>query len=183
MVHPDGRFRRRLRRGRMARQNAFIRDGDRVFRTYFVNNRGDEQMGSTWNCLDITALGRQEEWEDLPQGYPELHRTSGGTGTTTTSVAPLPRRNGSRCRMPEKRRSGTAATHDGRSESANEVRVGGRACDANGHEGGTTASLGATDWLSLAAAPTFAIIALLTSHGGGPGDILCSTRMTRRRLV
>ena len=51
--------------------NAFIRDGDRVFRTYFINNRGDEQMGSTWNYLDITALGRQEEWEDSPQGYPQ----------------------------------------------------------------------------------------------------------------
>jgi predicted dithiol-disulfide oxidoreductase (DUF899 family) len=42
-----------------------------VFRTYFINNRGDEQMGSTWNYLDITALGRQEEWEDSPDGYPE----------------------------------------------------------------------------------------------------------------
>ena len=51
--------------------NAFIRDGNRVFRTYFVNSRGDEQMGSTWNYLDITALGRQEEWEDSPQGYPQ----------------------------------------------------------------------------------------------------------------
>src|SRR5919109_1852166 len=51
--------------------NAFIRDGENVFRTYFVNNRGDEQMGSTWNYLDITALGRQEEWEDSPEGYPQ----------------------------------------------------------------------------------------------------------------
>ena len=50
--------------------NAFIRDGDRVFRTYFINNRGDEQMGSTWNYLDITPLGRQEVWEDSPEGYP-----------------------------------------------------------------------------------------------------------------
>jgi predicted dithiol-disulfide oxidoreductase (DUF899 family) len=49
--------------------NAFIRDGDRVFRTYFINSRGDEQMGNTWNYLDITALGRQEEWEDSPKGY------------------------------------------------------------------------------------------------------------------
>jgi predicted dithiol-disulfide oxidoreductase (DUF899 family) len=49
--------------------NAFIRDGDRVFRTYFINSRGDEQMGNTWNYLDITALGRQEEWEDSPAGY------------------------------------------------------------------------------------------------------------------
>jgi predicted dithiol-disulfide oxidoreductase (DUF899 family) len=51
--------------------NAFIRDGDRVFRTYFINSRGDEQMGNTWNYLDITALGRQEEWEDSPGGYPQ----------------------------------------------------------------------------------------------------------------
>jgi predicted dithiol-disulfide oxidoreductase (DUF899 family) len=51
--------------------NAFIRDGDRVFRTYFINNRGDESMGSTWSYLDLTALGRQEEWEDSPEGYPQ----------------------------------------------------------------------------------------------------------------
>jgi predicted dithiol-disulfide oxidoreductase (DUF899 family) len=51
--------------------NAFIRDGDRVFRTYFVNERGDEAMGSTWSYLDITALGRQEAWEDSPEGYPQ----------------------------------------------------------------------------------------------------------------
>lgn len=51
--------------------NAFIRDGAKVFRTYFLNNRGDEQMGNTWNYLDITALGRQEEWEDSPEGYPQ----------------------------------------------------------------------------------------------------------------
>jgi predicted dithiol-disulfide oxidoreductase (DUF899 family) len=50
--------------------NAFFRDGDRIFRTYFVNNRGDEAMGSTWSYLDVTALGRQEEWEDSPEGYP-----------------------------------------------------------------------------------------------------------------
>jgi predicted dithiol-disulfide oxidoreductase (DUF899 family) len=51
--------------------NAFIRDGDRVFRTYFVNGRGDELMGNTWTYLDITALGRQEQWEDSPEGYPQ----------------------------------------------------------------------------------------------------------------
>ena len=51
--------------------NAFFRDGDRVFRTYSVNNRGDEAMGGTWSYLDITALGRQEQWEDSPEGYPQ----------------------------------------------------------------------------------------------------------------
>ena len=51
--------------------NAFIREGDRVFRTYFLNNRGDEALGSTWSFLDMTALGRQEDWEDSPEGYPQ----------------------------------------------------------------------------------------------------------------
>jgi predicted dithiol-disulfide oxidoreductase (DUF899 family) len=51
--------------------NAFIRDGERVFRTYFINSRGDEAMGTTWSYLDMTALGRQETWEDSPEGYPQ----------------------------------------------------------------------------------------------------------------
>jgi predicted dithiol-disulfide oxidoreductase (DUF899 family) len=51
--------------------NVFIRDGERIYRTYFINNRGDEQMGGTWNYLDITPLGRQEVWEDSPAGYPQ----------------------------------------------------------------------------------------------------------------
>jgi DNA-binding transcriptional ArsR family regulator len=27
--------------------------------------------GSTWSYLDMTALGRQEAWEDSPDGYPQ----------------------------------------------------------------------------------------------------------------
>jgi len=51
--------------------NAFLREGDEVYRTYFVDKRGDEVMGGTWAYLDITALGRQEEWEDAPAGTPQ----------------------------------------------------------------------------------------------------------------
>jgi predicted dithiol-disulfide oxidoreductase (DUF899 family) len=52
--------------------NVFIRDDHgKIFRTYFINNRGDEAMGTTWSYLDITPLGRQETWEDSPQGYPQ----------------------------------------------------------------------------------------------------------------
>jgi predicted dithiol-disulfide oxidoreductase (DUF899 family) len=51
--------------------NAFLKEGDDIFRTYFIDNRGDEGMGTTWAYLDITALGRQEEWEDSPAGYPQ----------------------------------------------------------------------------------------------------------------
>jgi predicted dithiol-disulfide oxidoreductase (DUF899 family) len=51
--------------------NAFIRDGDRVYRTYFINERANEALGSTGSFLDMTALGRQEDWEDSPEGYPQ----------------------------------------------------------------------------------------------------------------
>jgi predicted dithiol-disulfide oxidoreductase (DUF899 family) len=52
--------------------NAFIRDDEnRIYRTYFVNERGDENFVSTWSLLDITAYGRQETWEDSPEGYPQ----------------------------------------------------------------------------------------------------------------
>ena len=51
--------------------NAFIREGDEVYRTYFIDARGDEHLGSTWSYLDMTALGRQEEWEDTPEDRPQ----------------------------------------------------------------------------------------------------------------
>ena len=51
--------------------NVFLRDGDGVFRTYFTNGRGVEALGSNWTFLDLTPLGRQEEWEDSPEGYPQ----------------------------------------------------------------------------------------------------------------
>ena len=51
--------------------NVFIRDGDRIYRTYFTDNRGDEAFGTIWSYLDLTPLGRQELWEDSPEGYPQ----------------------------------------------------------------------------------------------------------------
>jgi predicted dithiol-disulfide oxidoreductase (DUF899 family) len=52
--------------------NAFHRDDDdQIFRTYFIDKRGDEGLGTAWAYLDITALGRQEKWEDSPEGYPQ----------------------------------------------------------------------------------------------------------------
>lgn len=51
--------------------NAFIRDGERIYRTYFINERGDEAIGSVWSFFDMTALGRQEAWEDSPAGSPQ----------------------------------------------------------------------------------------------------------------
>lgn len=51
--------------------SVFIRDGDQVYRTYFTSGRGVEALGSNWTFLDLTPLGRQEEWEDSPEGYPQ----------------------------------------------------------------------------------------------------------------
>ena len=51
--------------------NVFLRVGDRIYRTYFVDGRGDEALGSTFSYLDITPFGRQETHEDSPEGYPQ----------------------------------------------------------------------------------------------------------------
>jgi predicted dithiol-disulfide oxidoreductase (DUF899 family) len=51
--------------------SVFFRDGDDVFRTYFTNRRGVEALGSVWTFLDLTPLGRQEDWEDSPPGRPQ----------------------------------------------------------------------------------------------------------------
>ena len=51
--------------------NVFLRDDDdNVYRTYFVNERGDE-VGTLWQFLDLAPYGRQEEWEDSPEGWPQ----------------------------------------------------------------------------------------------------------------
>jgi predicted dithiol-disulfide oxidoreductase (DUF899 family) len=49
----------------------FLRDDDRVFLTYETRSRGVEALGSVWSFLDLTPLGRQEEWEDTPPGRPQ----------------------------------------------------------------------------------------------------------------
>ncbi len=51
--------------------SVFFRENDDVYRTYFTSGRGVEALGSVWSFLDLTPLGRQEEWEDSPPGYPQ----------------------------------------------------------------------------------------------------------------
>jgi predicted dithiol-disulfide oxidoreductase (DUF899 family) len=51
--------------------SVFLRDGENVFRTYFTTGRGDEMLGGIWGFLDITPFGRQENWEDSPEGWPQ----------------------------------------------------------------------------------------------------------------
>jgi len=51
--------------------SVFLRDGDNVYRTYFTGARGGEYLGSHWTYLDLTPFGRQEIWEDSPDGWPQ----------------------------------------------------------------------------------------------------------------
>lgn len=49
----------------------YLRAGDRVFETYWTTGRGNEPMGSSYAMLDMTVYGRQEAWEDSPDGWPQ----------------------------------------------------------------------------------------------------------------
>jgi predicted dithiol-disulfide oxidoreductase (DUF899 family) len=49
----------------------YLRDDDRVFETYWTTARGCELMGSSYAMLDMTVYGRQEAWEDSPEGWPQ----------------------------------------------------------------------------------------------------------------
>jgi predicted dithiol-disulfide oxidoreductase (DUF899 family) len=49
----------------------YLRDGDRVFETYWTNGRGVEAMDNSYGLLDLTVYGRQEPWEDSPAGWPQ----------------------------------------------------------------------------------------------------------------
>lgn len=51
--------------------SVFLRDRDSVFHTYSAYARGVELVGGTYNYLDMTPFGRQEDWEDSPLGWPQ----------------------------------------------------------------------------------------------------------------
>jgi predicted dithiol-disulfide oxidoreductase (DUF899 family) len=51
--------------------SVLLRDGDEVFRTYFTTGRGVDRLRLDFNLLDLTPYGRQEEWEDSPEGWPQ----------------------------------------------------------------------------------------------------------------
>jgi predicted dithiol-disulfide oxidoreductase (DUF899 family) len=59
----------------------YLRDGDRVFETYWTKRRGAEVMDYGYALMDLTVYGRQELWEDSPPGWPQQRsntRTDGG---------------------------------------------------------------------------------------------------------
>jgi predicted dithiol-disulfide oxidoreductase (DUF899 family) len=57
--------------------NVFLRVGDKVYRTYNTQGRGVEQLGHTFALIDVLPYGRQEEWQDSPEGWPQSPAYSG----------------------------------------------------------------------------------------------------------
>jgi predicted dithiol-disulfide oxidoreductase (DUF899 family) len=51
--------------------NVFLREGDKVYRTWHTNGRGTEQLQHTFALIDVLPYGRQEEWQDSPDGWPQ----------------------------------------------------------------------------------------------------------------
>ena len=50
----------------------YLRDGDQVYETYWTDGRGVEGLMTSYQALDLTVYGRQESWEDSPEGWPRI---------------------------------------------------------------------------------------------------------------
>ena len=69
-------------------QVCYLRDGDRVFETYWTSGRGAEVMAPAYGLLDMTVYGRQETWEDSPDGWPQPSGTNAGGDQFRTDGRP-----------------------------------------------------------------------------------------------
>lgn len=57
---------------------SYLRVGDKVYETYWTTGRGNELMSPSYGLLDLTVYGRQEFWEDSPEGWPQHWGSKGG---------------------------------------------------------------------------------------------------------
>ena len=57
----------------------YVRDGDRVFETYWTTRRGVEVMDHSYALMDLTVYGRREPQEDSPAGWPKDWPVGGDT--------------------------------------------------------------------------------------------------------
>ena len=60
----------------------YVRNGDRVFETYWTTGRGVEAMDTSYALMDLTVFGRQETWEDSPSGWPQPWPVDGAVTRT-----------------------------------------------------------------------------------------------------
>ena len=65
----------------------YLRQGSKVFETYWTTSRGVEVMDNSYRLLDLTVYGRQETWEDSPAGWPQRFS---GNQVTRTDGRPIP---------------------------------------------------------------------------------------------
>jgi len=65
----------------------YLRDGDRVFETYWTTHRGVEAVDYNYALMDLTVYGRQEPWEDSPPGWPQQWQVNGQN--TRTNGRPI----------------------------------------------------------------------------------------------
>ena len=70
------------RRSGMMHLVCYLRQGEKVYETYWTTLRGVEEMDYSYALLDLTVYGRQEQWEDSPAGWPQ------GRSNTRTSAGP-----------------------------------------------------------------------------------------------
>jgi predicted dithiol-disulfide oxidoreductase (DUF899 family) len=57
---------------------SYLRNDDKVYETYWTTGRGNEVMAPSYGLLDLTVFGRQEFWEDSPEGWPQRWGSKGG---------------------------------------------------------------------------------------------------------
>ncbi|MET0188691.1 MAG: DUF899 family protein [Pseudonocardia sediminis] len=67
--------------------NVFLRDGDTVYRTWHTNGRGTEQLGFVFGLVDVLPYGRQEVWQDSPEGWPQSPTYSRWAGSEDIAAA------------------------------------------------------------------------------------------------
>ena len=67
----------------------YLRDGNHVFETYWTTGRGCEIMGNSYGMLDMTVYGRQEPWEDSPEGWPRREGAMRTNGRPTSQWSRL----------------------------------------------------------------------------------------------
>ena len=176
----------------------YLRQGSKVFETYWTTRRGVEAMDNSYRLLDLTVYGRQETWEDSPAGWlkgKQFCRIDGrptaqwsrvkagysddlGTGRALTSAGLARQRGGCTMRYqivsheellkPRREAWDNETCGEMISNTTHSVHA-----EVGQRREWPKASAGCL--LSLAAAPTFAIMALLTGiqDGGMPG-MLCS---------
>jgi len=66
---------------------SYLRDGDRVYEAYWTTRRGVEAMDYSYALMDLTAYGRQEQWEDSPAAWPQ--RWAGPDGFMLAGGRPI----------------------------------------------------------------------------------------------